>query len=49
MARLTIKRGSKYPDRFRSYRVLLDGEDLGKLRVGGVLHAELHARATVGT
>lgn len=41
MARLTIKRGSKYPDRFRSYRVLLDGEDLGKLRVGGVLHAEV--------
>ena len=43
-AKLTIKRTSgDYRDLFRSYKVLVDGEPVGKLRPGAQLHVEVPA------
>ena len=41
MASLTVRRDKGYADKFRKYRVLLDGVEIGQLAEGAVLRRDI--------
>ena len=41
MATVTFTRGHHYPDRLRAYKVLVDGEVVGRLRAGQTIEVDV--------
>ncbi len=41
MSAIIVKRGSSYTDRFRQYKIFLDGKVIGKVKAGTIFEAQV--------